>query len=165
MLILGIDPSLSSTGFAYVDSDTKKILLKGKLNPSKKLTNDEKIQYIIVSLELLIPEEIDYIILEDGFIGKNKKGSLSLAELRGALIAYYKYNEYHVIHKQPKEIRSKFGLPGNAKKEEVANKVLSLYPELLKEIGPYSDGNNKHKTSDIYDAISIALSFIESNYE
>ena len=55
-----------------------------------------------------------------------------------------------------------FGLPGNAKKEEVANAVLSIYPNLLEEIGPYSDKSNKQKTSDIYDSISIGLSYINS---
>ena len=59
-----------------------------------------------------------------------------------------------------KEIRKKFGLKGNAKKEEVAKEVLKYYPELEMDIGPYSDKANKQKTSDIYDAISIGLSYI-----
>jgi hypothetical protein len=65
-----------------------------------------------------------------------------------------------VIHQQPSEIRKNFGLPGNAKKEQVATEVLKYYPYLDSQIGPYSDKANKQKTSDIYDAISIGLSYI-----
>ncbi len=64
------------------------------------------------------------------------------------------------MHRQPKEIRKNFGLSGAAKKEEVAQEVLKYYPFLEQQIGPYSDKNNKQKTSDIYDAISIGLSYI-----
>jgi crossover junction endodeoxyribonuclease RuvC len=88
------------------------------------------------------------------------RSSLKLAELRGALIAYFKYNGCEVIHQPPKEIRKRFGLKGNATKEEVSKEVLKYYPYLEYDIGPYSDKPNKRKTSDIYDAIATGLSYV-----
>lgn len=160
MNILSLDPSLSSTGYSIINSK-KELLLKGRYQTTNKNTTDERIQMIIHFLEN-IDIEFDVVILEDGFVGFSRQTSLQLAELRGALIAYFKYKGYPVEHEQPKKIRMNFGLPGNAKKEEVANAVLSIYPNLLEEIGPYSDKSNKQKTSDIYDSISIGLSYINS---
>ena len=158
MFVLGLDPSLSSTGYAIIDTDTKQLIYKGKINTTNKLSTDDRILTIIYELEKL--PVVFNIILEDGFIGVNKDTGIQLAQLRGALIAYYKYKGYNVIHQQPSEIRKNFGLKGNTKKEEVAEEVLKYYPNLENEIGPYSDKQNKNKTSDIYDAISICLSYI-----
>lgn len=162
MIVLAIDPSLSSTGYAVIDSD-KKLICKGKINVSQKETTDERVFQIINKLNYL--PKADYIIFEDGFVGKNVQGSLKLAELRGAIIFNFKSQQIPVIHQQPKEIRKNFGLSGNAKKEEVANKVQEYYPFLQEQIGPYSDKQNKDKTSDIYDAISIGLSFVINQKE
>ena len=160
MKILALDPSLSSTGYAIID-DKKNLIAKGKINTDKKYSTDDRIQEILLTFDRkIIFDDIKYVILEDGFVGKNIKGSLSLAQLRGALIAFFKYRNCYVTHRQPKQIRSNFGLSGAAKKEEVAEKVLEYYPNLINEIGPYSDKANKNKTSDIYDAISIGLSYI-----
>ena len=158
MYILSLDPSLSSTGYSIIDSHTKELIQKGKINTSSKYNTDDRIQLIIKALEVL--PSVPRVILEDGFIGVNGKTGMQLAQLRGALIAYYKYHNYIVIHQEPSEIRKNFGLKGNAKKDEVAQEVLKYYPTLIQEIGPYSDKANKQKTSDIYDAISIGLSYI-----
>ena len=158
MVILALDPSLSSTGYAVIESDTRRLVCKGKINTSTKDSTDDRIQEIIYRLSFL--PEASHIVLEDGFIGANIQSGLKLAELRGALIFHYKYIKKEVVHRQPKEIRKNFGLSGAAKKEEVAQEVLKYYPFLEQQIGPYSDKNNKQKTSDIYDAISIGLSYI-----
>lgn len=163
MIVLALDPSLSSTGYAFINSNDKKILIKGKIVTKSKETTDDRIQKIITFLKFIIKDNkinVSSVILEDGYVGINIQSSLKLAELRGALIAYFKYNHYTVIHQQPKEIRKNFGLKGNAKKEEVAKRVLRYYPNIESEIGPYSDKPNKNKTSDIYDAISIGLSYV-----
>ena len=157
MKVLALDPSLSSTGYAILN-ESKELIDKGKINTSPKYSTDDRILKIITILDEF--SGIDVVVLEDGFVGFNAQGSLKLAELRGAIIFFHKYNCKEVIHMQPKEIRKKFGLKGSAKKDEVAERVLEYYPYLESEIGPYSDKANKDKTSDIYDAISIGLSYI-----
>ena len=161
MNILALDPSLSSTGFAVIDSISKKLIVESKITTVNKDNTDTRIQTILNKL-ILIAEvyNVQDVILEDGFIGKNAKTGLQLSELRGAIIFYFKYQKHKVIHQLPSEIRKNFGLPGNSKKEDIAKEVLKYYPNLEEEIGPYSDKANKKKTSDIYDAISIGLSYI-----
>lgn len=170
-IILALDPSLSSTGYAFIDLNNKSIVTKGRITTSSKYSTDDRIQLIIKELENITSihleneSVINCVALEDGYIGQNKGTSQKLCELRGALIAYYKYNKIPVIHKQPKEIRKNLGLPGNVTKEKVAEEVLKLYPELESEVGEYSDKQNKNKTSDIYDAISIGLSYLNLTEE
>lgn len=163
-MLLALDPSLSSTGYAVFDND--KIFNKGRYQTTADQDTDTRILNITYFVKgLLYIYNVDVAILEDGFIGFSGKTSLQLAQLRGALINTLLSNSIKVIHQQPKLIRKNFGLSGNAKKEEVANRVLLLYPNLLNEIGPYSDKAGKNKTSDIYDAISIGLSYINKRDE
>ena len=165
-VILALDPSLSSTGYALINADNKKLISEGRITTTNKLSTDARIQVIVQSIIdicykfINIETAISAVVLEDGFIGANKKGSQKLSELRGAIIFYFMYRHLKVFHSQPTEIRKNLGLSGSASKEEVANKVLEIYPELDKQIGPYSDKANKQKTSDIYDAISIGLSYL-----
>lgn len=161
-MLLALDPSLSSTGYAVFDND--KIFNKGRYQTTADQDTDTRILNITSFVKELL-YNVDVAILEDGFVGFSRKTSLQLAQLRGALINTLLSNSIKVIHQQPKLIRKNFGLSGNAKKEEVANRVLLLYPNLLNEIGPYSDKAGKNKTSDIYDAISIGLSYINKRDE
>lgn len=161
-MLLALDPSLSSTGYAVFDND--KIFNKGRYQTTADQDTDTRILNITSFVKELL-YNVDVAILEDGFVGFSRKTSLQLAQLRGALINTLLSNSIKVIHQQPKLIRKNFGLSGNAKKEEVANRVLLLYPNLLNEIGSYSDKAGKNKTSDIYDAISIGLSYINKRDE
>ena len=43
---------------------------------------------------------------------------------------------------------------------KVANKILEMYPDLINRIGPYSDKNNKQKTSDMYDSVCIGIAHL-----
>ena len=162
MFVLALDPSLSSTGYAVIESPSMALIYRGRITSSDKLSTDDRIQLILKQLQEIykaVPD-ISIIALEDGYVGANYQSSLKLAQLRGALIAYFKYQGKIVTHQMPKEIRKNFGLSGAAKKDVVANEVLKYYPYLINDIGPYSDKQNKQKTSDIYDAISIGLSYI-----
>ncbi len=161
MNVLALDPSLSSTGYAIIDSTNNRLITKGRVTTSSKDDTDTRVQIILRQLIWIVENRnIQDVILEDGFVGKNAKTGLQLSELRGAIIFYFKRNKHVVVHQLPSENRKNFKLPGNAKKEEVAKEVLKYYPNLEQEIGPYSDKANKQKTSDIYDAISIGLSYI-----
>jgi Holliday junction resolvasome RuvABC endonuclease subunit len=99
--------------------------------------------------------------MEDGFSGTNRKTSMQLSYLRGGLTLLLRHNKILVEKQLPSTIRKNIGVGGNAKKEQVAEKVSIIYQNnvLLNQIGPYSDKQNKNKTSDIYDAISIAYSY------
>ena len=88
--ILALDPSLSSTGYALINSEDLSILTKGRIITKKDKVfdnTDDRIQDIVYFFnDYPIFNDLDAVILEDGFIGKNIKGSMNLAQLRGALI-------------------------------------------------------------------------------
>lgn len=162
--ILGIDPAYSTTGYAVLDYDTEELIEAGKYITSAKLDTDERSMAIIKFL-LHITDKygIKEVMLEDGFAGKNPKTGQMLAMLRGGIICVMLYQGKRVYHMLPSQIRNVLGIGGNAKKEEVAEKVTKIYSDTLKilDIGPYSDKQNADKTSDIYDAISIGYCYIK----
>ena len=161
--ILAIDPSLSSTGYSIIDSDTRKIIDICRYTTKSGISENIRIKDIVTELDniFLINNNIKEIAMEDGFSNsRNLKTGLQLAKLRGAIINHFLMNEVPVYTQEPKETRKNLGLSGNAKKEEVANKILELYPELVDRIGPYSDKNNKQKTSDMYDSVCIGIAHL-----
>lgn len=164
--VLAIDPSLSSTGWAIIGVNTRLVEKGGAFKTSKKESTDDRIHAVTLKLyEEAKRYPVTHVILEDGYIGSNAKTGLQLASLRGALIEIFTWYGYRVHHMKPTEIRSMFGQKGNASKEDIANAVRAFYGEdstLIANIGPYSDKQNKNKTSDIYDAISIGLAYIRA---
>ena len=163
--VLAIDPAFSTTGYAVININNLELKYINKFTTSPKKTDEVRINEIVTELFCIASlYNVKYIILEDGFLGRNPSTALQLATLRGAIIGVFTFNRYIVYHMIPSQIRKLLGCGGNAKKEQVAEEIVKLYPnnEKLKIIGPYSDKQNKDKTSDIYDAISIGVAFIKS---
>lgn len=161
--ILSIDPSLSSTGYSIIKSDTREILLCSRYITKPDIPENERIKNIIIELDNVfeINGFVNEIAIEDGFTSSaNIKVGLQLAKLRGGIISHFMLKNIPVYTQEPKETRKNLGLKGNAKKEEVANKILEMYPDLINIIGPYSDKNNKQKTSDMYDSICIGIAHL-----
>lgn len=163
MRILGIDPALTTTGYAVIDSDNLKLIAADKIvSPKEMKSDDDRIELITEALmDAFKRNNCDRVMLEDGFLGANARTAIQLAMLRGAIIGIFRLSRVPVEHMLPSEIRKVFGLSGSAKKIDVAMQVFKLYMnnKILLDIGPYSDKQNKDKTSDIYDAISIARAY------
>lgn len=163
--VLAIDPALSTTGYAVINVNTLELAYINKFTTSPKNSDDFRINEIVTKLFCIASQyPIRYIVLEDGFLGRNPGTALQLATLRGAIIGIFNFNKYTVCHMLPTQIRKLLGCGGNAKKEQVAEEIVKMYPnnKKLDIIGPYSDKHNKDKTSDIYDAISIGVAFIKA---
>lgn len=159
--ILAVDPSLTSTGYCVLTENRHIEEINKITSNSKNGTENQRIYNILRILDMAVEfYSIIEVAIEDGFTGPNKKGSLSLAKLRGAIVGYFIMKGCSIDESAPKETRVNLGLKGNASKEEVAEYILNLYPELLEKIGPYSDKNNKNKTSDMYDAVGIGLAYL-----
>lgn len=161
--ILSIDPALSTTGLSVIDFHTDELIYVDKFITSSKNMDDFRINEIVTKLFTIAASyPINEIVLEDGFGGPNQRTALQLATLRGAIIGVFKFNHYEVFHMQPSEVRKKLGCGGNAKKEQIAKAIIDMYgiKNLANHgVGPYSDKQNKHKTSDMYDAISIGVAY------
>lgn len=167
--ILSIDPSLSSTGYSIIDADTREIIECSRYITKSGIPENIRIKNIVIELDNVFVKHnccnsvpIKEIALEDGFSNrKNIKTGLQLAKLRGAIICHFMLTDcVEVFTQEPKETRKNLGLSGNASKEEVADKIIELYPDLVDRIGPYSDKQNKDKTSDMYDSVCIGIAHL-----
>jgi crossover junction endodeoxyribonuclease RuvC len=164
--VFSIDPSLSSTGYAVIEKTSRRILLCNRYTTKNDTDENTRIKNIVQRLSNIIlydGYDISEIAMEDGFVGASVKTGLSLCKLRGGIITYFMMNNIPVYTQLPSETRKNLGLKGNAKKEEVADEILRLYPELINTIGPYSDKSNKQKTSDMYDSVCIGISHLNKN--
>ena len=65
---------------------------------------------------------------------------------------------------EPATIRKFFMDNSKAKKEDIAFEIQRLYidNELVKNLGEFNDKPCKNKNSDMYDAISIGVAYINS---
>lgn len=162
--ILAIDPALSTTGYAIINTDTMDLVYINKFTTSSNNPDTFRINEIVKKLFAMASMyNIKDIVLEDGFLGKNPRTCIQLATLRGAIIGAFMLCKYNIEMMMPSEIRQQFGVGGSAKKEEVAQAVSDMYQgnKKLAIVGPYSDKQNKNKTSDIYDAISIGVAYLK----
>lgn len=163
-MILGLDPSLASTGYCIMN-EKQEIVTLGKIvtKVNKKTpTEEDRIFVICDTLDKLVKEhEITSIAIEDQFLHKNPKTTMKLSRLRGALVYMLKVNNCSVEHFPPSTVRKIIMEDGAADKEEVARFIQDKYKQFnsVLELGEFCDRNCKAKNSDIYDAIAVATAF------
>jgi crossover junction endodeoxyribonuclease RuvC len=146
MNILALDPAYSTTGYAVLQIEDKKLIEINKITTDSKYDDDTRIEDILNVLYPIIKKyNINVIALENGYVGKNGKTSLQLSYLRGFMVSSFRSNKILTSKQLPSSIRKAIGLKGNAKKEEVANQLSIIYKDdpIFKTIGPYSDKQNK----------------------
>lgn len=160
-MILALDASISSTGYAVINYDTSLIEFD-KITTKPKNNEDDRIFKIADEISKIINKyNIKTVILESQFLGRNVKTAMQLSRLRGAIIYVCKLDNATLIHLQPSEIRKHLFNNGRASKEEVAEFIKAYYREDMRVnlLGEFNDRQCKAKNSDIYDAISIALAY------
>lgn len=162
--IIGIDASLSCTGWCYLDFDTRELIKYGKICTRASDFKDEIERCVCIKDEILyriVKAPVMDVALEGGYVGSNPRTGLQLGLLRGMILGSCSDHKYNYSLEAPSAIRKALGLNGNAKKEEVYEFLQDYYKDCPKfhEIGEFSDRQNKSKTSDIYDSIGIALAY------
>ena len=89
MRVLGIDPSVQSTGYGVIEyaDDSYTILEYGAIKPPRRLPFLHKINMIRSRLEEIIqahnPEEV---AIENPFYAQNIKTAITLGQVRGAVL-------------------------------------------------------------------------------
>lgn len=169
-MVLALDASISSTGFAIVDFDNTllefgKITTKKSKNIDNDMDNDNRIVIIANAIsELFKKYTITEVSMENQFVRNNIKTAMQLSRLRGALMMVCKLNGAVLSYPTPSQIRNNLMSNGSATKEEVAEYVRAFYlnDSRVQALGEFNDRQCKDKNSDIYDAISIALAHNKS---
>ena len=148
MVILGIDPGSHTTGYAFLETDTRliRVLEYGCIRASTSKSPEMRLLEIITDLEALIDlHKPTALSMEGIFYAKNIRSALLLGHVRGAILALclkrgMTYHEY-----SPKTVKLAVTGSGASSKERVCQMVQAHLQ--LKEIqGPL----------DASDALAIA---------
>jgi crossover junction endodeoxyribonuclease RuvC len=129
MRVLGIDPSLQSTGFGIVDEDAGRLspIAYGIIKPAAKQPFHLKLAEIKTELEGLIrtygPSEA---AIENPFYAQNMKTALLLGQVRGAILVAVAGTGCGLAEYSALEIKKAVTGYGQADKEQVAIMVRSL---------------------------------------
>lgn len=90
MLILGLDPSLSCTGWGIVRAEGSRLahVANGQLPTDAKLPLAERLAQIAEGVSAVIAaHRPDRAAVEEVFLNKNPQSTLKLAQARGAVLA------------------------------------------------------------------------------
>jgi crossover junction endodeoxyribonuclease RuvC len=129
MRVLGIDPSLQSTGFGIVEEEDGRIrpIAYGVIKPTAKLPLHRKLAEIKTEIEELIrtygPAEA---AIENPFYAQNMKTALLLGQVRGAVLVAVAGAGCGLAEYSALEIKKAVTGYGQADKEQVLTMVRSL---------------------------------------
>lgn len=137
MKILGLDLSLSSTGYCVLN---KKLTQYGTIVPPKTIdTEIAKIAHIIGEIEEVIKKHnVTHICIEDTYYGMNFKTFKQLARLGGSCQHYFWIKHcYEVQFMMPTSARKWAGLGGRVPKCAVQIHVCDKYKLMDKDLIKY----------------------------
>lgn len=129
MKVLGIDPSVRSTGFGIIayEEETYRLVTSGAITPSRNLPFHHKMAAIKNRLEEIIatygPDEV---AIESPFYAQNIKTALTLGQVRGAALVAVASRDCPLFEYSPLEIKKAVTGYGRADKNQVRTMILTL---------------------------------------
>lgn len=129
MRVLGIDPSIQSTGFGIIEfsNDTYSVLSHGVIRPSRRHLFHHRINEIRSRLEEIIKEfKPDEVAIENPFYAQNIKTAIALGQVRGATLVALAVHNCSLYEYSPLEIKKAVTGFGQADKAQVRTMVRTL---------------------------------------
>ena len=129
MIILGIDPGLTKTGFGVLSivNDKPNLIDYGIIEPNKKDSLSLRLYTIFTDIEELINTYSPTIMsIEEIFYGVNVKSALLLGQARGAAMVSAASENITIFEYSAKKIKQSVTGNGNANKEQVKFMVTSI---------------------------------------
>lgn len=149
MIILGVDPGFSVTGFGVIKKDRSQAFLLDygalRMSCAKPLSERVGIFHDFLS-EKITKWNVDVIALETPFLGKNAQNFLKLGYLRGIMHLLADRHSLLLHEFSPREIKLSITGFGGAQKDQVARVILRLFP-----------GIAMPDKLDITDALAVSL--------
>lgn len=148
MRILGLDPSLSSTGWGIIEADNNHLRYvdDGFIKTDPKITLPERLSHIHKVLQNVIetykPEEA---AIEQVFLNSNPNSTIKLGMARGVVILAPALFNIPVTEYEPTKVKKAVVGVGHADKHQVENMVKILL------------GGCKPKNNDSADALAMAI--------
>jgi crossover junction endodeoxyribonuclease RuvC len=137
MRVLGVDPSLRSTGYAVVDGDRKKqkVVEFGIIRTGSSESLEDSLKKIAASIEKVLGEhKPDCLAIENVFIARNSRVALQLGHVRGVVIQVCTSSGLQVFPYAATMIKETVAGYGRASKEQVQHMVTRTLD--LKETPP-----------------------------
>ncbi len=146
--ILGLDPSLSSTGWGVIEAKDNRLkyLGDGFIKTDPKKTIEERLALLYKSLcqviDLYEPEEA---AIEEIFLNENPMSTIKLAQARGVVILSVAMHNLPLSEYEPRKVKKALVGTGSALKTQVETMVKVLLPSC------------QPKNNDSSDALAIAI--------
>ena len=148
MLILGIDPSLSCTGWGIVRSEGARLshVANGQVATDAKAAITERLHHLHDAIAAVIGQYApDRAAVEEVFVNKNPQSTLKLAQARGAVLAACGRASLPVAEHAARLVKKAVVGTGGAEKTQVQAMLKVLLPGIAIE-GP-----------DAADALAVAI--------
>lgn len=148
MRILGLDPSLASTGWGIIDAENNRIryVADGIVKTSAKEDAAQRLvelhQGICDIIEQYNPDEA---AIEKVFLNMNPESSLKLGQARGVIMLAPARYGLNVAEYEPNKIKKAVVGVGHAQKDQVGMMIKVLLPGC------------KPKNNDSADALAVAI--------
>ena len=152
MIILGVDPGLTITGFCILEKNgnTTNLIAYGSIKPDTKDLMPNRLKYLFEEINKIITKfKPDALAIEDAFFSKNVKSAMVLGHARGSIILAAALNNMIIREYAPRKVKLSVCGSGAASKEQVSFMVMKILG-LEKQLKPY----------DISDSIAVGLCFI-----
>jgi len=126
MRILGVDPSLRSTGYAIVEGDRKKqkVIEFGLIKTRSSESLEDSLKHIAASIEKIVREHApDCLAIENIFTARNSRVALQLGHVRGVVILVCTRCGLETFPYAATRIKETVAGYGRASKEQVQHMV------------------------------------------
>ncbi|MDR2426297.1 MAG: crossover junction endodeoxyribonuclease RuvC [Endomicrobium sp.] len=155
MIVLGIDPGLSLTGWGVISALSRDKIIPlqyGCIRTKPSETLSERLQNINIELQMLINTyKPEVAAIEELFFLKEAKSVAAVGQSRGAIVLTVSLNKIKLFEYNPRHVKMALTGYGSADKSQMQHMVKTLLR--LKEIP---------KPDDAADALAIAVCHINT---
>jgi crossover junction endodeoxyribonuclease RuvC len=149
MRVLGIDPSLKSTGFGIVESQEQNLqaVVYGIIKTSESQPFPQRLNEIRLELEkIILNYSPDEVAIENPFYARNVRTAISLGQVRGAVLVAVASSQVPLFEYSALEIKKAVTGYGQAEKDQVQRMVKILL-----------NLEDEHMPFDASDALAAAI--------
>jgi len=149
LIILGLDPSLSCTGWGVIVSEGARIshVANGQIKTNAKAPIADRLHHLHDGIKAVVATHApDRAAAEEIFLNKNPKSSLKLAQARGAVLAACAAGGLQVNEYAARLVKKSIVGTGGADKVQVQAMLKILLP------------NAQIAGEDAADALAVAIS-------
>jgi crossover junction endodeoxyribonuclease RuvC len=130
MKILGIDPGIATTGFAFVEKTPGKLaaLDYGVISTSKHLALPERLRELAADIHQLIKtHKPNVAAVESLFFFKNQKTAFAVAQARGVVLCTLAESGVMIKEITPLQVKQAITGYGRADKKQIQKMVQQIY--------------------------------------